>query len=290
MSLRHLVLLSAVMLLPAAGVHAVPLEYSPPSAPHEARVEFGAGSAPDNEIRLDDSLISARAAKALMVSEMRTRALAEGTAPPADGDARARSSDRARHPRQDAYVQADPLALALKRMMNHQEHSGGAAPAPGAASQPTAPVVAALGFDDGDAPVVVLADGDEIVERIANVRQTFADALSEAIALSVNADGEATFSVMGLEGFSASFGQGQMSLMFRDVTLFSAGGGVRAGVSSGAQGHPSRQGGSDGDRTLLYRLLFLLWDILTHPLTLATLVALAVARLLAGLARSGPAF
>ncbi len=277
MSLRHLILLSAAALISAAG--AAPLEYAPPAAPRALQVEFGVANALANEVRLDDSLISASAARALMLSEMRTRALADGTAPPADGGARGRPAGSARHSRQDAYAQADPLGLALERMVNHRDGAG----VPVSAQPGTVPAMAALSFEEGDAPVV-LADGEEIVERVANVRQAFADALGEAVSLDFTEDGQIRFSLMGLEEFSASIGRGQVSLMFRDATLARAEGSAAA---KEARGHAP---GGDGERLQRLRLLFLLWDILTHPLTLAALVVFAAVRLLADLARSRPAF
>ena len=74
--------------------------------------------------------------------------------------------------------------------------------------------------------------------------------------------------------------------MFRDVSLVSAARAAdrpaQAGPGSERRGGSSEPGDAEA-RTALLRALFLVWDLLTHPLFLGLVVVLAVFRLLLGL-------
>lgn len=270
----HALLLAGVLALASWASEAMPLAYAP-VVEREAEVADDRGIEPDLPAgeEFDRVVLSEQAARDLMVSATAAPERREVPGPGARQATPAKDESKGVAGRAREY--RDPLAEALRQFV--QAPPGAPRAVAGARR-----VDDAAAFDDGSNDEL-LAEDEEVLARVEGIKQRLADAADWAIDEDVDAQGRPGFSVLGIGGFRAEVtGDGRATLAFRDLALRTDLGIPRATVA-GAQNPDHRSRGDQEDALRGLRLVFLLWDVLTHPITLGVLILAVAYRLVAGL-------
>lgn len=285
-AMRHLLTFLLVTLCGASisGPAGATLLAYVPSQTQEAPAgpEFEADALERELYGLEERLLSSQAASALTVSELRTRALAQGVGAP---DSRVRPQVPTQRQGAGPVAAVDPLALALSQFVSAQ-----AAAAPGPAGKPAELEVQAPAFHDGRGANLVVQD-EELVARIADIRGQIADAVLWAVSPELAADGRVGFSVLGLSGFRARSSDTGTTVMLGDVSLLAGERATRHADGAPAARYPGDMGADDIEgRNAMLRLLILVWDIVSHPISIGLLILVTVVRLMLGLGARRAAF
>jgi hypothetical protein len=256
-----LLLVAGLIAVGAGPALAGPVAVDREDASAAVRIEVGESPVPD--LSAPDSLIGS-------------------TFPDQIPDTRsARRIDRERPSRDSPYREAepppvaerpgwaspDPLASTIRGLVNV---SPGQSPSPGGTAARKQPENSA----PGEAPV--LSDDPELQARIAAVREGAADAVKWALSPEMGDDGRVRFSVMGVSGFHLDQKNGEVTAGFRNYGVNPV---VKSGESGYGQGpgygerRDARGGWSDeSERNVIYKIAFTVWDVITHPLSLAFLI------------------
>lgn len=172
----------------------------------------------------------------------------------------------------------DALSSTLRGLVNVAPgNSGGGGPARTATARGA-----------GAATATAPGERDEALEaRIDAVKEALADGIQSALSPEVDERGKVSFSVLGVEGFHADASDGKVSVGFRDVgfePVIRSPGSYSSGYPNDPSLHPRQP--DEGERLALFRFVFAVWDIITHPMTLGLLafalvlrVALAIGRI-----------
>lgn len=140
----------------------------------------------------------------------------------------------------------------------------------------------------------LLGDDVELLARIDGARQGLDELTAKMFSPMRAADGGINFNLLGVGDFHYSSAGGQMSLAFRDVSFSMPALGSGPGTAQ-RSGQPHAGSGantwsSESERNLLYKLLFLFWDIASHPFAIAMMVVAGLFRLASALAARSPAY
>lgn len=174
----------------------------------------------------------------------------------------------------------DPLSAALRGVVNRTPGDSGGIPP--AASESNS-------FEEGvKAPI--LGDDEELQERIHGVREGLAAAVEWALAPEVGENGRISVRPLGIGGMSINSQGGQMSVAFSGYSLDLSpirNPGMPSGTSAGPRS-AQEQWVAESERNVTARLLFLVWDVATHPITLMILLLSVLIRVVLALARRSP--
>ena len=185
----------------------------------------------------------------------------------------------------------DPLAMALRGLVNVAPGQAAGSVRAGRTADDPGQALAEDIFEHGVDPEEL--ESQEAVEaRLNAAKQDLAHVAEWVLAPEVAADGGIEFSVLGLSGFRAEIEGGEAAVAFQGLNLSSTGSGP-IGPQEPRQRPGSSASASEeaAERILVLRLAFLMWDVASHPFTLACMTLLLVGRLLAGLAtRSSPSY
>lgn len=271
---RIVSLVSAALLLTVA-VPAAALPVGVPAAVHPAAREEAFAYA-DYELydrgRFVAELFSESASSALMHSLQRTQRLALGLAVEA-GSARPAGARLNR----SAVLADDPLAGALEPE---------ALPAP-ARREPGRPDPAAGvlpdDFADGADPDLLEADR-EVLERVEELRKKAGAAVDWVLAPEIDAQGRRSYPLPGFGGSGGLRLVADEGVLARDAALRSA------GALPADANRPAGPGwAAEDQRNAILRLMFQVWDLVTHPLTLTLVLLAGLLQAILSLARGRPA-
>ncbi|MCB1957829.1 MAG: hypothetical protein KDG55_19275 [Rhodocyclaceae bacterium] len=249
--------LASIAIASVSRAVAMPVEYHPPPAavPEWARAS-DALSEP-GVLGLEARLLSAQTAASLTVSELRTRALANGSERPESGWPAGKRPPVGRNSERDAQMLATtPSGL--------------------------------HGFEH-EAPSEQSVEDAQMDARLQDVRESLTQVALSVANAEVGPDGKIIFSLLGFSTARRGDPTAQMLGDFTAVSAESVGG--REGRPTQYMGGPGRASEQDPEaRATLLRLLFLAWDTLTHPVVIGLLIFALVFRVLIGLGARRAAF
>lgn len=127
----------------------------------------------------------------------------------------------------------------------------------------------------------------ELEARIKSVKEAIVSEIEAALSPQVDERGHVTFSMLGVDGFHVDKTNGTVSVGFRDSgfqpVIKSALSHNPWAVSVGAERRPTVQ--DEAERLTLYRLAFLVWDVVSHPATIGIVCLVLFIRLTISLIR-----
>ena len=267
-------LVAVTCLTASFGLHAVPLEFVPVELDLKrdvADLAVPTDAMPAHE--LGAALISEQAFDALLVSETRTRRLADPDDRDDPVEDSAGKSPRSRVPGARApAAELDPLALALEKMSSR---GGGHADRKSSG-------VASLGaqFAQGEEASQVLADDPALPVEITELRDGLANALVTVLTPVLGFEGEVR---SALARFGASGGSRSLAVLLGE---YEAAERPERGVPAAA--HDSSTIAEP--REAFVRLLWRAWEMISHPVALGVLIVLLAVRLMYALRLHRPAY
>jgi len=174
----------------------------------------------------------------------------------------------------------DPLASMLRSLLNTTDGSDGengpAADAPSRSD--TAVAQGGAGLRPRDL---------ELEARVKLLKEAIVSMVEEALSPQVDGRGRVTFSMLGVDGFHVDKTNETVSIGFRDS-------GFQPVITTALSHNPWAVSGSgerrptiqvEEERLTLYRLAFLVWDIVSHPATIGIVCLILFIRLIIALMR-----
>ena len=260
------------------GLHAVPLEFVPVEL--DLKRDVADLAVPTDAMPAHErgaALISEQAFDARLVSETRTRRLADPDDRDDPVEDSAGKSPRSRVPGARApAAELDPLALALEKMSSR---GGGHADRKSSG-------VASLGaqFAQGEEASQVLADDPVLPVEITELRDGLANALVTVLTPVLGFEGEVR---SALARFGASGGSRSLAALLGE---YEAAERPAAGPERGVPAAAHDSSTIAEPREEFVRLLWLAWKMISHPVALGMLIVLLAVRLLHALRLHRPAY
>lgn len=292
-----LALILAALSLPSG---AMPLGVGPSLLQEGRRLAVVDGVVEDqaySDEQLPDVVLDEQVAEHLLASERRARDRRRALLDQIERSRVLRGEQSVR-PSSAGEAFPDPLAQALRRFVTTDHLAGGPAGGAPAAKGRNPADFAAREFEDGGDAALAVQDADEksdveLRARMLVLKERAANAIDRVLSPELGADGKAGFSVLGVGGFRVDTADGQTNVAFRDVSFSSmnaVAGGPLPGPQAGFARAGARAGDDEGERRAALRLVFLMWDVATHPVTLGLLLVVVFFRFVAALAGRGRAY
>ena len=264
-------------------VCAAPLEYVP-VLEVSAKVAGVVPEADGDEVGLGgeylaERTLSEQSYEALLVSETRTRRLASDDTRAAVVSGTSGAPRERIVSRQDV-ARSDPLALALTRMFD-----------PSAKEMLIEARSAAVNVEYGSTQTYVsglMPDLEPSEAEMVGLRENLATAIEFLVSPLSITEREVRYTFAGFTGIWPVLGASSSALFGPYSATSSVGTSPAAGAPAQHGGEPSPD--SNAARQLLNRIMLLVWQVSTHPLSIGLLLVLVVFRLLEDLYRRGPAY